>query len=106
MFEKKNVNTLLKHRPNDYTINLKERAQPPSIFIYNLSQYKLVTFCEYIDENIEKGFVQHSKFPTNAPILFVKKSDGSLQLCIDYLELEWVTIKNWYPMPLILGLLD
>jgi hypothetical protein len=46
--------------------------------IYNLSQNKLVVFCEYIDENFEKGFIQHSKFLAGALILFVKKKDGSL----------------------------
>jgi hypothetical protein len=84
MFEKKNVNTLSKHHSNDYIINLKQRPQPPFRFIYNSSQDELVTLREYIDENIEKGFIQHFKFPTNAPILFVKKKDGSLQFCIDY----------------------
>jgi hypothetical protein len=40
-------------------------------------------FDEYLNENLEKGFIQHSKSPTDALILFVKKKDGSLQMCVD-----------------------
>jgi len=83
-----------------------EGAQPPFRPIYNLSQNKFVAFHEYIHENLEKGFIQHLKFPTNAPILFVKKKNDFLQMCVDYRGLNRLTIKNWYPWPLILGLLD
>jgi hypothetical protein len=53
-----------------------EGVEPP--FGPNLSQDELVAFLKYIDENLEKGFTQHSKSPTHAPILFIKKRDGSL----------------------------
>jgi hypothetical protein len=52
--------------------------------IYNLSKDELLTLQEYIDENLEKGFIQHSKSPIVAPILFVKKKDGFLCMCVDY----------------------
>jgi hypothetical protein len=84
MFEKKNANTLPKHRPYDYTIDLEERAQPPFGPIYTLSQDKLAILHEYINKNVEKGFIQHSKFPVGAPILLVKKKDDSLRMCVDY----------------------
>jgi len=71
-----------------------------------LSQDKLVTLHEYIDKNFEEGFIQHSKSLVGAPILFVKKKDGSLQLCVDYRGLNQLTIKNRYPLPLISRLLD
>jgi hypothetical protein len=61
-----------------------EGVQPPFGPINNLLQKKLATFCEYFNENLEKGFIQHSKFPTSAPILFVKKKKNSLQMCVDY----------------------
>jgi hypothetical protein len=61
---------------------------------------------EYFDENLKKGFIWHSKSPANAHILFVKKKDGSLWTCVNYHELNWFTIKNWYPLPLISRLLD
>ena len=60
----------------------------------------------YIDENLAKGFIHHSKSLVWAPILFVKKKDGSLHLCVDYRGLNKVTIRNCYPLPLILELLD
>ncbi len=53
-----------------------------------------------------KGFIQHSKSPADAAILFVKKKDGSLRFCVDYRGLNKITKKNRYPLPLISGLLD
>ncbi len=61
---------------------------------------------DYLTKNLAKGFVQHSKSPTGAPILFVKKKDGSLRLCVDYCGLNKITKKNQYPLPLISSLLD
>jgi hypothetical protein len=55
-----------------------EGVQFPFGSIYNLSQYELVTLHEYLDENLKKGLIQHSKSPIGAPILLVKKKDGSL----------------------------
>ncbi len=66
---------------------------------------KLLTLQKYIDENLEKGFIRHSKFLVGVPILFVKKKDGFLRMCADYHGLNWLTIKNQYLLPLILGLL-
>jgi hypothetical protein len=71
-----------------------------------LSQDEFWTFCEYINENLEKGFIWHSKSLVGALILFVKKKDGSLWMCVNYCGLNWLTIKNQYPLPLILRLLD
>jgi len=78
VFEKKNANTLPKHRPYDYTIDLMEGMQPPFGPIYNLSQDELVTPCEYLNENLKKRFIQHSKSPIDAPIFFVKMKDDFL----------------------------
>jgi hypothetical protein len=61
---------------------------------------------DYLTKNLAKGFVQHSKSPASAPILFVKKKDGSLRLYVDYPELNKITKKNKYPLPLISSLLD
>jgi hypothetical protein len=61
---------------------------------------------DYLTENLAKGFVQHSKSPVGASILFVKKKDGSLRLCVDYRGLNKITKKIRYPLPLISGLLD
>jgi hypothetical protein len=55
---------------------------------------------------IDAGFVRSSKAPYGAPVLFQKKADGSLRMCVDYRALNMVTIKNKYPVPLIQDLLD
>ncbi len=106
VFEKKNADILPEHRPYDCAIDLQDGAQPPFGPIYNLSQNELSALREYIDENLAKNFIRHSKSPAGAPILFVKKKDGSLRMCVDYRGLNKVTVKNRYPLPLISGLLD
>ncbi len=78
VFKKKNVDTLPKHRPYDYTIDIVEGTQHPFGPIYNLSQNELAVLCEYIDENLEKRFIRHSKSLVGALILFVKKKNGFL----------------------------
>jgi hypothetical protein len=106
VFEKKNADTLPQHRPYDCGIELQEDAQPPFGPIYSLSQNELAALRDYLDENLAKNFIQHSKSHAGAPIMFVKKKDGSLRMCVDYHGLNKVTIKNRYPLPLISGLLD
>ena len=106
VFEKKNADILPEHRPYDCTIDLQEGAQPPFGPIYSLSQNELAALKEYIDENLAKNFIRHSKSPAGAPILFVKKKDGSLRMCVDYRGLNKITIKNRYLLSLISGLFD
>src|SRR5215467_14677157 len=59
-----------------------------------------------LQDLLDKGLIRPSVSPWGAPVLFVKKKDGSLRLCIDYRELNKVTIKNKYPLPRIDDLLD
>jgi hypothetical protein len=106
VFEKKNANILPEHHPYDYAIELQDGAQPPFGPIYNLSQTELAALREYSDENLSKNFIQHSKSLVEAPILFVKKKNESLRMCVDYRGLNKVITKNRYPLPLILGLLE
>jgi len=55
---------------------------------------------------LERGWIHPSKSPFGSPILFVKKPDGSLRLCVDYRRLNAMTVKNRYPLPLISELID
>ena len=55
---------------------------------------------------MEKGYRRRSVSPWGAPVWFVKKKDGSMRLCIDYRELNRVTVKNKYPLPRIDDLFD
>ena len=67
---------------------------------------ELETLKAYIKNNLANGFIQPSKSPTRAPILFNKKPDGSLRLCVDYKGFNNLTIKNRYPLPLVEESLD
>jgi hypothetical protein len=104
VFEKKNTDLLPQHRPYDCTIDLQEGTQPFEP-INNLFQNELTALWDYLDENLAKNFIRYSKSIANTPILFVKKKDGSLQMCVDYWGLNKITIKNQYPLLLISGLL-
>ena len=59
-----------------------------------------------LQELLSKGFIRPSASPWGAPVLFVKKKDGSFRMCIDYRQLNKVTIKNKYPIPRIDNLFD
>ena len=60
----------------------------------------------YIENNLANNFIMPSKSPTGVPIHFDKKLNGSLRFCNDYQSLNNPTIKNWYLLPLVRGLLD
>ena len=93
---------LLEHNGiNDHPINLLDNKQPPYGPIYSLGPVKLETLKTYIKTNLASSFIRPPKFPTVALILFVRKKDGSLCLCIDYQGLNNLMIKNYYPLPLI-----
>ena len=102
------VSELPKHSGiNDYAIELvKICQQPPYRPIYSLGPVELKTLKAYIETNLANGFIRPSKSPNGTPILFDRKSNGSLRLCVDYQGLNNLTIKNWYPLPLIGESLD
>ena len=107
VFSKEEADRLPEHRPYDHAIKLQPGTEPPwSSRIYSLSPDELKTLRTYIDDNLQKGFIRASQSPSAAPILFVKKPDGGLRLCVDYRGLNKVTVKNRYPLPLINELFD
>ena len=106
VFSEVEAHKLPNHRPYDLSIQLQEGTTPPFGPVYNLSPLELDVLRKYIDDNLRKGFIRHSQSPAGAPILFVKKPDGSLRLCVDYRRINKITIKNRYPLPLIPELLD
>ncbi|MBW0583908.1 hypothetical protein O181_123623, partial [Austropuccinia psidii MF-1] len=67
--------------------------------IYSLSNQETDTLRAYISKIVEKGFIRSCSFSTGAPVLFVKKKDGGLHLCVDYRKLNSVTRKKKYPVP-------
>jgi len=106
VFNKKKADTLPPHRPYDLKINLEEGSSPPVGHMYSVSQSELQTLREFIDEHLRIGFIRHSSSPHGAPILFVRKKDGSLRLCVDYRGLNKITKKDRYPLPLVSDLLN
>jgi Reverse transcriptase (RNA-dependent DNA polymerase) len=101
MFLAKNHRALPPRRPYDHAIPLQDTTTPPFGPLYGLSRNELETVREWIHDNLSKGFIRASSSPAASPILFVKKPDGSLRLCIDYRGLKEITVKDRYPLPLI-----
>ena len=91
---------------NEHAIKLEDGKQPPFDPIYSLGPVELETLKTYIKTNLANSFIRPSKSPAGAPILFDRKPDGSLRLCVDYRGLNNITIKNRYPLPLIGESLD
>ena len=91
---------------NEHVIKLQDGKQPPYGPIYSLGLVELETLKTYIEIYLKTGFIQPFKSPAGAPILFDKKPDGNLWLCVDYRGLNNLTIKNRYPLPLIGEALD
>ena len=106
VFSKAKANVLPPHRPYDHTIDLDPESTIPYGPIYRLSEIELAALRNFIEEYTAKGFIRPSKSPAGAPILFVKKKDGSLRLCVDYRSLNKITRKDRYPLPRIDELLD
>ncbi len=93
-------------RSVDHRIELKPGSSPTSLPLRRMSPPELDELRSQLDQLSESGFIQPSKSPFGAPILFVKKKDGTMRMCIDYRALNGITIKNSYPLPRIDELFD
>jgi hypothetical protein len=93
-------------RDIDFSIELAPGAVPVSRTPYRMSTPELVELKLQLKEMMDKGYIRPSVSPWGAPVLFVKKKDDTLRLCIDYRQLNKVTIKNKYPLPRIDDLFD
>jgi hypothetical protein len=94
------------NRQVEFKIDLVPGAAPIAKAPYRLALPEMQELSKQLEELLEKGFIRPSSSPWGAPILFVKKKDGSMRMCIDYRELNKVTIKNRYPLPRIDDLFD
>ena len=90
----------------EFTIDLLPGTDPISLVPYRMTLAELRELKIQLQELVDKGFIQPSVSPWGAPVLFVRKKDGTLRLCIDYWQLNRVTIKNRYPLPRIDDLFD
>jgi hypothetical protein len=98
--------SLPEHGPFDMDINLVDGKIPPMGPLYQMSESEMKIVQKYVTDMTAKGLIQPSKSPCGAPILFAKKKDGTLRLCVDYRRLNDVTVKSTYPLPLIDEMLD
>ena len=73
---------------------------------YRMAPTELKALKSQLKELLDKGFIRPSVSPWGAPVLFVKKKDGTLRMCIDYRQINKVTVKNKYPLPRIEDLFD
>ncbi|GKB18538.1 putative reverse transcriptase domain-containing protein [Tanacetum coccineum] len=93
-------------REVEFCIDLIPGAMPVAKSPYRLAPTEMQELSNQLKELQEKGFIRPSSSPWGAPVLFVKKKDGSFRMCIDYRELNKLTVKNRYPLPRIDDLFD
>jgi hypothetical protein len=106
LFSEADSESMPSHGPQDLAIELLNGKQPPWGPIYNLSEKELDTLCSYLEVQLKRGWIRPSKSPAGAPVFFVPKKDGTLQLCVDLQSLNQITKKNRYPLPLISEVID
>ena len=94
------------HRPVEFQISLIPGASPIIKKPTRMGPNELKELKKQLEELESKGFIRPSNSCWGAPVVFVKKHDGTLRMCIDYRELNKVTIKNKYPLPRIDDLFD
>ncbi|KAI3746259.1 hypothetical protein L6452_08685 [Arctium lappa] len=96
--------------PPEHQVEFHIDLTPGAVLIarvpYRLTTTEKQEMMTQLQELLEKGFVRPSSSPWGAPVLFINKKDGSMQMCIDYRELNKVTVKNKYPLPRIDDLFD
>ncbi|GJS71926.1 putative reverse transcriptase domain-containing protein [Tanacetum coccineum] len=93
-------------RQVEFQIDLVPGAAPVARAPYRLAPSEMKELAEQLQELSDKGFIRPSSSPWGAPVLFVKKKDGSFRMCIDYRKLNKLTVKNRYPLPRIDDLFD
>ncbi|GAU31786.1 hypothetical protein TSUD_22320 [Trifolium subterraneum] len=100
------VVSLPPEREIEFSIDLVPGSQPIYVAPYRMSPLELRELKSQLEELLQKHFIRPSVSPWGVPVLLVKKKDGTMRLCIDYRQLNKVTIKNKYPLPRIDDLLD
>ena len=106
IFQVTEKQSLPERGPHDHAIDLEPGQQPSFRKLYSMSSAELNVLKVYLDNTMKAGIVHKSISPAASPVMFVLKSDGSLQLVIDYRCLNDIIIKNCYPLPLISDMLN
>ncbi|GJX16264.1 hypothetical protein Tco_0217096 [Tanacetum coccineum] len=105
-YEVELANGIPLNRQVEFQIDLIHGAAPVARAPYRLAPSEMKELSDQLHELFDKGFIRPSSSPWGAPLLFVKKKDGSFRMCIDYWELNKLTVKNRYPLPRIDDLFD
>ena len=106
IFQVAEKQSLPERGPHNHAIDLKLRQQPSFEKLYLMSPAELNVLKVYLDNTIKADIVHKSISPAASLIMFILKSDSSLQLVIDYRHLNNITIKNCYPLSLISDMLN
>ena len=106
IFSKRKADTLTPHRPFDLKIELEEGTEPPIGRLYSLSPSEQGSLRDFLDEHLMNGFIRQSSSPHAAPVLFIRKKDGSLHLCVNFRGLNKIMKKDRYPLPRTSDLLE
>jgi len=101
VFFKKNVDILFLHQAHDHVIHLKEDAQFSVFALYNMNHDKILELRRYLNENLSKDFIRVSHFQMIISVLFIKKLEEELCFCVNYRNLNTITVKNRYSLFLI-----
>ena len=105
VFPKKPPAGLPRHKYRHH-IDLVPGAQPQHRPLFRMSEMELTELRDQLRDMLEKEHIQPSCSPWAAPVLFARKKDGGLRLCVDYRALNKMTVRNRYPLPRIEDLLD
>src|SRR3979490_171841 len=106
VFAKESFNELLSQKIWDHAIELELGSSPVNCKVYPMSPLEQAELDIFIQENLASGHIRPSKSPMASPVFFIKKKEGSLRLRQDYRRMNAMTIKNWYPLPLIPELIN
>ena len=106
VFEKKNSERMLTRKAWNHAIDLRKGFVPNKGKIYPLSRVEREEVQEFVKDQLRKGYIRPSKSLQTSPVFFVPKKDGKKRMVQDYRYLNSWTIKNNYPLPLILDLID
>jgi hypothetical protein len=106
VFEKKNMEELPPSRSFDHGIDLDTNFVPKVAKVYSLNPKEHKACRSFVDEHLTTGKIRLSKSPQASLFFFVPKKDGSVHPCQDYRYVNFHTVKNAYPLPLISDLVD
>jgi len=90
----------------DHAIDLNDDFKASKVRVYPLSKNKKEEIQKFVDEHLKKGYIRPSKLPQTSLVFFVDKKDRGKHIVMDYRRLNKQTVKNNYPLPLIIDLID